>query len=249
MKLRPEGYPTVRLTRPSFLTVAKLCDLFLFQDEHRDALTTIESGWVLVSPAQGCSVRGLRYRTCQNGPVKNVPSRILQQRIAELFRAWGIEPIDINVVVNPRLRRSLGRSRPTDRVIELRPDVLTGPKKRLFETLCHEAAHIAVFQRVNRARPHGPEWRHLVSSVGCNPRVAKACRVPSSNPPAARNATGRQYAKANQATEVFDHSCPVCHMVRTAKRPVRFWRCASCVQVGLPGTLLIEKRESGKTHE
>jgi ribosomal protein L37AE/L43A len=179
--------------------------------------------------------------------VKRVSAPTLQEHITGWFRAWGVKPTPVTVVVNPRLRRSFGRSRPTEGLIELRPDVLTGPKKRLIETLCHEAAHLAVFSEGAGGRPHGSEWRHLMSLAGYDPVALSEwrCRVSSTKPPRPRNASGRTHAEGSRA-EVFDHFCPVCHMVRTAKRPVGSWRCASCVRAGLTGTLHIEKRKATK---
>jgi ribosomal protein L37AE/L43A len=37
------------------------------------------------------------------------------------------------------------------------------------------------------------------------------------------------------------HWCPVCHSRRFARRPMARWRCAECVDAGLPGALQITR--------
>lgn len=40
------------------------------------------------------------------------------------------------------------------------------------DTVAHEVAHSLVFRSAgNRVRPHGPEWRHFMQKLGCEPRV------------------------------------------------------------------------------
>ena len=79
------------------------------------------------------------------------------------FKSWGLpSSTPVDVAVNNRLRRARGRAVLREGRIEVRPDLLSGSRRNLLETLCHEAAHIAVFHKYPNARPHGPEWRQLV---------------------------------------------------------------------------------------
>jgi predicted SprT family Zn-dependent metalloprotease len=157
------------------------------------------------------------------------------------FESWGIcslTPVDI--ALNSRLRRARGRAVLREDRIEVRPDLLSGPSHDLLETLCHEAAHIAVFHTHPNARPHGPEWRQLVTAACFEPRGQRIAecglvRTDALSELAYRSAPSR-------AVRLFDHRCPVCQMVRTAKRPVRRWRCAECIASGLAGELLISPR-------
>ncbi|MBX6363591.1 MAG: SprT-like domain-containing protein [Gemmatimonadetes bacterium] len=169
--------------------------------------------------------------------------------------AWGDAGLTDAVAISfsPRLRRSLGRCRPATGRITLRADLRDGPAARLAEVLCHEAAHVAVHRRHGRAaRPHGPEWRALVEAAGYEPRrlgvdapndragaptrsaAAEPVRALGTPPTAAPPAPRRRYR--------YEHRCPVCHTVRWARRPVRTWRCAECLDAGLAGERLITRR-------
>jgi predicted SprT family Zn-dependent metalloprotease len=103
----------------------------------------------------------------------------------------------------------------------------------LREVLCHELAHLAVYRlHGGSARPHGPEWRQLMAAVGvASLATARTCAVVRPTKPNAR----KDYRSR------FEHRCPVCQMVRFARRPVRSWRCAGCVAAGLPGLLTVTR--------
>lgn len=166
-------------------------------------------------------------------------------QLSSWLRVWRIpRPGAIEVVANPRLRRSRARWIPALRRIELRPDVAAGPRQLMLEALCHEAAHAAVFLIAPAARPHGAEWRAFVEAAGFTPRVAhiERCRFVAKAP---ANAPAKAPVKATSAV-VFEHVCPVCQMVRTSTRRVARWRCAACVSAGLPGELEISRRLKGR---
>jgi predicted SprT family Zn-dependent metalloprotease len=157
------------------------------------------------------------------------------------FETWGLQPITaVDIAVNNRLRRTRGRAALREGRIEVRPDLLSGSRQTLLETLCHEAAHIAVFRTHANARPHGPEWRQMVIAAGFEPRVQRIaeCRLKRTN--AVSELADR--SALEWAVRIYDHRCPVCQMVRTAKRPVPRWRCAECIASGLAGELLISPR-------
>ena len=138
----------------------------------------------------------------------------------------------VTVVFEPALRTTLARYRSQSRRIEINPRLwgaLDEPTRR--ELLIHEAAHAVVSDGSPKARPHGAEWRELMSRAGiASPRhLVRGCR-PSRAP-----------ARATTATARFEHRCPVCQTVRFASRPVRAWRCAQCAAAGLPGTFVIQR--------
>lgn len=138
-------------------------------------------------------------------------------------------PDEIQVTCDKRLSRSLGRCHPDKGSIRLHPGVLDGPESLLLEVVCHEAAHVAVNRLHGRSvRPHGPEWAHLVRVAGFEPRV----RMNPAGLPASCK-------KALRPRTLYRHRCRVCGATRTARRPVRRWRCRACHEAGLDGRLEI----------
>ena len=141
--------------------------------------------------------------------------------------------LTVTLVANRRLTRTVARFKRRERVIELGLRFFEQPAKH-EEILSHEFAHAAVaFVHGPSPRPHGPEWRRYVSLAGFEPAARATRSVPSAG------VTVRRRAVAKAA--VYVHRCPVCQMVRRAKRPVPQWRCAACVAAGLPGVLVIER--------
>ena len=134
-----------------------------------------------------------------------------------------------NVVIefSERLRSALGRTRVDVRRVRLNPILVRTSEKILEEVLCHELAHIAVYERFGSSvKPHGPEWAIFVRQAGYEPRL--------------------RISVAGSSTLIsdrrFEHLCPVCQTTRCAKRPMRRWRCASCVDAGLEGKLIIRRQ-------
>jgi len=158
---------------------------------------------------------------------------------ARWAKRWRTPGLSRRLVVeySPRLRQSLARSLPSRRLIRLNP-VLRLPENEalLPEVLCHEAAHVAVFELHGpRCRPHGPEWSRLVKMAGFTPTLHLAI-----------DAESRGAVAPSTSASRYEHRCPVCQMVRYARRPVPGWRCADCVAAGLDGHLLITRRPAGK---
>jgi predicted SprT family Zn-dependent metalloprotease len=145
---------------------------------------------------------------------------------------WGVPDLAtaVNIRFSHRLRRSLGRCKPSQGLVSLSTNLETGDAGVLAEVLCHEVAHIAVYRLHGaRATPHGKEWQKLVSAAGFAPRVlAREVAVPRS-----RRRRQRRY----------EHRCEVCQSVRYGGRPVPQWRCAECLDAGLAGTLTIIPHE------
>jgi predicted SprT family Zn-dependent metalloprotease len=170
-----------------------------------------------------------------------MPTDPITESISRLIRAWGgiwgVPGLESSVDVrfSSRLRWSLGRCRPGSGRITLHADLRHERRSLLPEVLCHEVAHVVAYRAFGgRARPHGAEWRELVRAAGFSPSVRMA-------------GAGRPPAPARPLPGVlpFEHRCPVCQMIRFAKRPVRAWRCADCLDAGLPGELIITRRGDG----
>jgi predicted SprT family Zn-dependent metalloprotease len=136
---------------------------------------------------------------------------------------------EVDVDFSTRLKSTWGRSRVDARRVRLHPDLETTHKHLLDEVLCHELAHIAVFEKFGPGKqPHGKEWTAFVRQAGFEPRLrlegAEKASVPT-----------------QQKSRQFEHYCPVCQSVRYAKQPMTRWRCAQCSNAGLEGKLLIRK--------
>jgi len=154
-----------------------------------------------------------------------------QAKSAMLFSLWGIPEVAccVDIQFSRRLRSTLGRTRVDIRRVRLNPVLVEKSEGLLEEVLCHELAHIAVYERFGaKARPHGPEWAGLVRQAGYEPRLSAAIDGETKH--------------INE--QRFEHLCPVCQVVRYAKRSMTTWRCESCVDAGLEGRLLI--RSLGK---
>lgn len=144
------------------------------------------------------------------------------------------------VSVNRRFTRSLARFDGRLNAIELRPDVARWPGVRLRPVLVHELAHAAVFLRHGTTvRAHGAQWRSLmeIAGVEATARVLAGCRPWAITTLAAAVQTA---APARHSAALrYEHRCPVCQMVRIARRPVPGWRCRDCVNARLDGRLTI----------
>jgi hypothetical protein len=147
---------------------------------------------------------------------------------------WGLPGFEqhITIRLSRRLTRSLGRCNPAAGTITLRRGLTMD---QIPYVLCHEAAHIATFLLFGAGlKPHGPEWASLVAAAGFTPSV----RYPGAQLPILSTQpfqTGRfRYA----------HQCLVCQTTRWARRPVRGWRCAQCLALGLTGEMKLIDTQS-----
>ena len=156
-----------------------------------------------------------------------------ERRIRRWLRTWAREWNDPGLAqeatleVSPRLTRSLGKAYPQRTLIRLNPSLLD-PKddRRLKEVACHEAAHLAVYRRFGKAaRPHGPEWRHLIELAGFEPATTFKAETREGGDP--------------RPALWFVHTCPVCGTQRRAKKPMPSWRCMPCREEGREGRLRI----------
>jgi hypothetical protein len=120
---------------------------------------------------------------------------------------------------SPRLTRSLGRCYPDRRLIRISSHLEGAPDGLLQEVLCHEMAHLATRELHGRnVRPHGPEWKALMTSAGFEPRT----RLPSPNgAPLPEEDTGPPTSTSTAAPSASSSE------PRAASRAA--WRRAACV--------------------
>jgi predicted SprT family Zn-dependent metalloprotease len=159
-----------------------------------------------------------------------------RKRSAAWLTLWNARGLDSSIAIewSSRMTRSLGRCYPERRVIRLAASLIDGPQNVLEETLCHELAHIVAFEHNGKnGRPHGPEWKALMRKAGFAPRARLRW---DGAPPTKRRKRRRRY--------IYIHLCPVCHAKRNARRAVRQWRCAACIEAGLDGELEIQRRQA-----
>jgi predicted SprT family Zn-dependent metalloprotease len=105
----------------------------------------------------------------------------------------------------------------------------------LFETLCHEAAHIAAYYLYGaRAKPHGPEWQSLLKLAGLEPRTAiNAGDAIGLNEP------------SHRAGILYQYHCPTCGMLHRARFRTSMLRCRGCVDAGRSGVLTVTRVDKG----
>jgi predicted SprT family Zn-dependent metalloprotease len=166
--------------------------------------------------------------------------RQLYRDIQRWGRVWGIPTLagELRVVFSKRLRTTLARCRPAEKSIVLQHDLSRATLRRLNEVLCHEAAHVATYMLYgSRAKPHGAEWKWLVSLAGFDPVVRTRDCCAKSKP-----------RSRSMATRIFEHRCPVCQMMRIGRRAVPTWRCSECVDAGLNGILVITRLGASPGH-
>jgi predicted SprT family Zn-dependent metalloprotease len=150
------------------------------------------------------------------------------------LRTWNTPDLatKTRIELSPRLTRSLGRCYPERRLIRIAAYVAQSKNGLLHEVLCHELAHLAARELHGpRIRPHGPEWKALMRAAGFEPKT----KLPA--PPGAPRHPGRKA----RPLYLYVHRCPVCQLSRRAKRLMSRWRCAACIDAGLPGKLVITR--------
>ena len=164
--------------------------------------------------------------------MNGIPDKLCA-KVEQWARLWGLPGLTDSVTVefSRRFRSSLGRCRPMDGRIRLAAHLEeNGNEDLLEEVLCHELAHVAAHRlHGRRVRPHGSEWKSLVSAAGFEPR-ARFQREDGRFPPRAEKPRAR-----------WEHRCPVCRARRMAGRPVRNWRCGECHKAGRSGKLVITR--------
>jgi predicted SprT family Zn-dependent metalloprotease len=133
---------------------------------------------------------------------------------------------------NRQLKKTVARWIYDSRCIELGPRFFLY-KRRQKEIICHELAHAAATLKHGRkVLPHGSEWKALVLAAGSNAHAV--LHVANLNSPR---------RQASYASNLYEHRCPVCHASRSARRPMKHWRCVECVEIGLTGILQVSRIE------
>lgn len=180
-----------------------------------------------------------RPRMESRSPSEAIVPGALPERARQLVRSWetlwGAPGLAdrISFLETPRMRRTLGRCSPQRYIVRLAAGLGDAPAHLLEETVCHEAAHVLVFERQDRATaPHGAAWKELMRLAGFTPRT----RVPALTDP------GLHRPRRGRSDVIYEHHCPVCHATRPAHRPMARWRCSACVRAGLGGELRITSR-------
>jgi predicted SprT family Zn-dependent metalloprotease len=165
-----------------------------------------------------------------------VASGVLSGDLARTLRRWATVwrvpqlPDSLSFRHNTRLRTTIARWVIDANCLELSTGFFELRQDQL-EILCHELAHAAVMHIHGKTvKPHGPEWRELVCRAGYKPRARRLADKSSTVP------TSRTSSRS-----VYEHRCSVCQALRYGMVPVRKWRCAECVSLGLPGHLTIAR--------
>ena len=163
--------------------------------------------------------------------IGTVQSKAVKADIRRWAKAWSLPSLERSVAirVNRKLRTSVARYRRDQSCIEVGPTFLISAGIRR-EALVHELAHAAVANQFGRtSRIHGDEWRTLVETAGFEPRT----RIDVAN--------SSSISQNERSPARYEHRCPVCHMKRISRRPVRAWQCKQCVEAGLTGQLEIRR--------
>ena len=158
-------------------------------------------------------------------------SPLLTQKADRFFTLWGIPGLSgkVDIAFSTRIKSTWGRSRVDIRRVRLHPDLAQAAEHLLDEVLCHELAHIAVYETFGPGKPpHGDEWVSFVRRAGFEPRLRL-------------DAAGNPSEPTQNRKKRFEHYCPVCQTVRYARQPMSRWRCGRCVDAGLEGMLLIRE--------
>lgn len=165
------------------------------------------------------------------GPISANRLSAAVQSWADIWRLPGL-PNAVEITRNPRLRSTVARYVRDKQIIEVGPRFFT-LRARMVDLLAHEMAHAAVdIKYGNVAKPHGEEWQSLITAVGLSPRAQLTTTA------------ARPRSSIVAPPTKYSHRCPVCHMVRLSRRPIARWRCRSCVEDGLTGTLEIARLPS-----
>jgi predicted SprT family Zn-dependent metalloprotease len=153
--------------------------------------------------------------------------------LAEAAAAWSLPALrDVSIVTSSRMRTSLGLFDPRRRQIRLAAFLEAATPTLYREVVLHELAHSAVHLAHGRGpRPHGREWRAYMDAVGLRPRV----RLPR------QDVEHLLPARTRRPRTGWRHHCPKCRASRVAGRPVRRWRCGTCLAAGRDGKLEITR--------
>ena len=146
-----------------------------------------------------------------------LPGKGVLGQIAERCgRAWDFAslPEEVRIVYNPRLRTALGRAFPRERRVELNARLLRAHPQEFIPTLAHELAHVVVYIRYGRVRPHGMHFRTLMRAVDLSPQATHSLPVGP--------------AKRRRRRYLYLHRCSDCGAGFVARKVRRDLYCRCC---------------------
>ncbi|MEI7732971.1 MAG: SprT family zinc-dependent metalloprotease [Verrucomicrobiota bacterium] len=158
----------------------------------------------------------------------------LRAHLVQWCQLWQVPelPPQVLILFSVRLNCALGRCRPVRCRITLSDVLLLEPNRRLLvETLCHEAAHLAAFQKFGaRIKPHGVEWRSLMQAAGYEPKVT-----------ARREQVFGLDQRLASIRRRYEYHCPQCNLTHLRRSKNIRLRCRACFNAGRSGLLLIKR--------
>lgn len=157
----------------------------------------------------------------------------LRSLAVEALHFWGEPDLEHGLVVerSERMTRLIAKTYPARRVIRVSTLALRMQPADVRLVMWHESAHIVVFKRYGaRARPHGEEWRSLLTSADLKAHVRIADQQQRSI----------AIMEPKEASRSIVYRCPVCQAVAYARRKMPRWVCAVCRNNGLSGELVVE---------
>jgi ribosomal protein L37AE/L43A len=194
--------------------------------------------------AESCSAGEYLQQSMQQAMPRALKAA-LRGALRSVMPLWRAEGFDVDgleatqLALSPRYRRRLATADAARACITLRADAGLWSKPLLQQVIVHELGHLVIHRRHGfDARPHGREWRRLMALSGLEhaARIPGGCGVPKNATPATRRPAHGTFPRP-----CYEHRCPVCQMVRVARRPVRQWLCRACVEAGLDGALLVSR--------
>ena len=158
--------------------------------------------------------------------------RLALARWGRIWERPGLEEA-IDVQISRRMTRSLGRAQVDRGLVRIAHPVAESSSEAFLEVLCHEVAHVVVFERFGRGvAPHGRAWTGLMQMAGYEARTR-------GDPAALGIAWPRVKRVRRRSRYIYEHRCARCGIRRRARRAVRQWRCSPCLEAGYDGKLEI----------
>ncbi|NLF29659.1 MAG: SprT family zinc-dependent metalloprotease [Planctomycetes bacterium] len=154
------------------------------------------------------------WKPAPGGPLPGKP--VLHAIADRCGRAWDIPDLRrrARMGYSTRLRTTLGRAFLEDGLIELNARLLTDHPGELVATLIHELAHLVVFWRYGRVRPHGTQFRTLMRAVN----------LPAD---ATHDLDVDQY-RLRRRRYLYLHCCTHCRTYFISRRVYRNYYCTRC---------------------
>jgi len=173
----------------------------------------------------------MKTTPCSNNRRNDEWKRLVKNTYNHCWKIWNAHDTPKPaLIIGKRLRSSLALFDPQNNTIKTHQHLSSLPHKIVREVLIHELAHyVAKIRFGPTIKPHGQEWQTLISRAGIKPRV----HIPIGS---FAKFSGPEHPPSHK----YRHTCPVCHFERYALTPQKKWRCASCVESGLEGHLIIE---------